>query len=142
MNFSDLGPALRGLANDLSDDLGAAEERNLEDLEAECHRFSQGTLTLREIARIRGYSRKRGPRLNPNLVNRHTREFEGGWRSVGPQAKGGAVESEVWNESQVAQFFQEGTDVMVARHPEEAAADVVEERRVERLDRALGKHLE
>ena len=142
MDFGDLGREMRALFGDLTEDLLEVEEANLRDLENEAHRASSGSLTYRDLARLDHPYARRRVRLNPNLVNRHRGEFDKGWRSEGPALHPDAFTSEMWNESAVAAFFVRGTDRMVARHPEDAAADLMEERRITRLERALARNLE
>lgn len=142
MEFLDLGKELRGMAEGLEKGFISAEKRSLSDLETEAHAASHGSLSYRTLARLGHPYARRALRLNPRIVNIHTGNFDRGWKTVGPKESQGGITSTLWNESKEASFFEEGTLRMVARHPEELAADTIEERRVERLEDVLNGYFE
>jgi hypothetical protein len=125
-------------AQELPERVLAAETRSLADLKAAALARSQGPLQPADLRRMgHPYSRRRGARLNPDIINRVSGRFAAGWDTDGPRFDGGGVEGALFNTSVEARGLEGGLvfgePLMVPRGPHLAAYEDVREAREERL---------
>jgi hypothetical protein len=135
---------LEGVSQRLVPEIERAERASLEDLRSEAVALSQGPLQEADLAALgHPYSRRRGARLNPNIINRRTGDFQAAWEMEGTEWQGGELVGYVHNTDPKAPGLEAGLvfgkPLMVPRRPNEEAGERVEPRREQRLAEAIGR---
>ncbi len=124
-------------ARRLPDAVKKAEAASLLDLKNAAIARSQGPLQPRDLHRMGHPYARRRLRLNPDIINRVSGEFQSGWQTSGPRFDGGDVKSALFNVSVKAGGLERGLvfgrPVMVRRGPHLAAYRSIEGKRQQRL---------
>lgn len=118
--------------------LEAAERQSLAELKAAAVARSQGPHQEQDLRRMgHPYSRRNGPRLPPNVINRWSGQFQAAWVTEGPQMQGGDLVSTLSNTSDKAAGLERGLvfgkPVMVERQPHLGAFEDIRADREDRL---------
>ena len=100
-------------------------ERALELLQEAAEAHSRGPLQAEDLARMgHPYSRARGARLNPNIVNTWSGDFLEGWEhEIDPGGLSGSVFQTDPKAAALERGLVFGWPLMVERHPEEDALE-------------------
>lgn len=120
-----------------------ALQRSLDRLKEAAEARSQGTLTEADLHALdHPYARRHGsPRRDPDTVNQQSGDFAAAWEAEGPTTTGDGFAGVVFNTDDKAEFLEDGTAVMFARAPHEAALRDVEQELGQLFERAMADAL-
>lgn len=123
MSWDQVADELERRADHLEHEAPRVLARSLDLLKEAAQDHSRGPLQAEDLRRMgHPYSRRRGPRLNPNIVNTWTGDFLDGWETeIDPGGLSGSLYQTDPKAAALEAGLVFGEPAMVERHPEEDA---------------------